>query len=342
MNYIDLRSDTVTKPSPAMRQAMIEAEVGDDVYGEDTTVNKLQNTIASMFGKEAAMFVPSGVMGNQVCIRTHTNHGDEIIADEDAHIFVYENVAAAALSGVNVKTIRNSNGVITAEQIKKAIRPFAYYLPKTKLICLENTHGRSGGTVFPIDEIKKISGVAKENNIKMHLDGARIWNASVASGVSFDEYAKYFDTISVCMSKGLGAPIGSVILGTKDFIERARVFRKMFGGGMRQVGIIAAAGLFAVENNIGRLEEDHKKAKLLGETLSKIKSFKIDMKLVQTNMVIAEIAGNYTQDEVLNKLRSNGLLLTPERHNCIRAVTHLDVSFEEANTSCEIFRKIFL
>jgi threonine aldolase len=294
-----------------------------------------------MFKKEDALFVPSGVMGNQVCIRTHTNHGDEIIADEDAHIFVYENVAAAALSGVNVKTVPNINGAITAEQIKKAIRPFAYYLPKTKLICLENTHGRSGGTVFPMDEIKKIFEVANENNIKMHLDGARIWNASVASGVPLNEYAKYFDSISVCLSKGLGAPIGSVILGTKDFIEKARVFRKMFGGGMRQVGIIAAAGLYAIENNIKRLVEDHKKAKLLGEAISKLKTFKIDMKLVQTNMVIAEIAGEFTQDEVLGNLRSNGLLLTPERHNCIRAVTHLDVSLEEINTATQIFQKLF-
>jgi threonine aldolase len=342
MKYIDLRSDTVTKPSPAMRQAMMEAEVGDDVYGEDITVNKLQDMIASMFGKEAAMFVPSGVMGNQVCIRTHTNHGDEIIADEDAHIFVYENVAAAALSGVNIKTVPNTNGVITSDQIKKAIRPFAYYLPKTKLICLENTHGRSGGTIFPIAEIKKISEVARENNIMMHLDGARIWNASVSSGASFKEYAKYFDSISVCLSKGLGAPIGSVILGSKDFIERTRVFRKMFGGGMRQVGIIAAAGLYAVENNIKRLEEDHKNAKILGAVISKLKTFKIDMKFVQTNMVIAEIVSKHTQDEVLNKLRSNGLLLTPERHNCIRAVTHLDVSFEDVNTACEIFQKIFI
>jgi threonine aldolase len=341
MKYIDLRSDTVTKPSLAMRQAITEAEVGDDVYGEDRTVNKLQDKIAGMFGKEAALFVPSGVMGNQICVRTHTNHGDEIIMDEDAHIFVYENAAAAALSGVNIITVPNSNGLITAEQIKKAIRPKAYYLPKTKLICLENTHGRSGGTIFPIDEIKRINAVAKESNIKMHLDGARIWNASVASGIALSEYAKYFDSISVCLSKGLGAPVGSVIIGSADFIEQARVFRKMFGGGMRQVGILAAAGLYAIENNMKRLADDHKKAKKLGEAISKLKTFQIDLNLVQTNMVIAEIVDGVSQDEVLNKLRSNGLLLTPERHNCIRAVSHLDVSFEDIQLAADVFQKTF-
>lgn len=341
MKPIDLRSDTVTKPSLAMRSAIMEAEVGDDVYGEDPTVNKLQEKVAKMFGKEEALFVPTGVMGNQVCIRTHTNHGDEIIADEDSHIFVYENAAPAALSGVSIKTIPNRMGVITAEQIQTAIRPKAYYIPKTKLICLENTHGRSGGTIFPIEEIKKISLFARERNIKLHLDGARIWNASVASGISLSEYAKYFDSISVCLSKGLGAPIGSVIVGNKDFIDRALVYRKMFGGGMRQVGIIASAGLYAIENNIHRLAEDHKKAKLLADGLKKLKSFKIVPESVQTNMVIADIQSEKTQEEVISLLKIKGILLTPERHNSIRAVTHLDVSFDEINRAVQIFQTIF-
>ncbi len=341
MKQIDLRSDTVTKPSPAMRSAMMEAEVGDDVYGEDPTVNKLQEKVAKMFGKEAALFVPTGVMGNQVCIRTHTNHGDEIIADEDSHIFVYENAAPAALSGVSIKTIPNRRGVITAEQIQAAIRPNAYYLPKTKLICLENTHGRSGGTIFPIEEIKKISQLAAERNIKLHLDGARIWNASVASGISLSEYAKYFDSISVCLSKGLGAPIGSVIISSKEFIDRALVYRKMFGGGMRQVGIIASAGLYAIENNINRLADDYKKAKLLADGLKNLKSFKIDPESVQTNMVIADIQINKTQQEVLAQLQTKGILLTPERHSSIRAVTHLDVSFEEIYQAITVFQTIF-
>lgn len=341
MKTIDLRSDTVTKPSTEMRRRMFEAEVGDDVYGEDKTVNELQNRVAELFGKEAALFVPSGVMGNQVCIRTHTNPGDEIITDVDAHIFVYENAAPAALSGVSIKTIQNKDGVITAEQIKQSIRPKAYYLPVTKLICLENTHGRSGGTVFPIEEIIKIAEIARDNNIKMHLDGARIWNASIASGISLKKYASFFDSLSVCLSKGLGAPIGSLILGTRAFIEEARVFRKMFGGGMRQVGIIAAAGLYAIENNIERLVEDHKKAKLLAEGLSDLKSFKINLKNVQTNMVILEIIKEISQNEILNLLRSKGVLLTPEHQESIRAVTHLDVSFAEIEETIKIFHQLF-
>ncbi|MDP2208550.1 MAG: low-specificity L-threonine aldolase [Bacteroidota bacterium] len=341
MKPIDLRSDTVTKPSAAMRSAMMEAEVGDDVYGEDPTVNKLQEIVARMFGKEAALFVPTGVMGNQVCIRTHTNHGDEIIADEDSHIFVYENAAPATLSGVSIKTIPNRMGVITAEQIQAAIRPNAYYLPKTKLICLENTHGLSGGTIFPLEEIKKINRLARERNIKLHLDGARIWNASVESGISLTEYAKYFDSISMCLSKGLGAPIGSVIIGDKEFIDRALVYRKMFGGGMRQVGIIASAGLYAIENNINRLADDHKKAKLLADGLKNLKSFKINPESVQTNMVIADIQINKTQQEVLALLKTKGILLTPERNSSIRAVTHLDVSFEEIYQAITVFETIF-
>lgn len=341
MKPIDLRSDTVTKPSSAMRSAMMEAEVGDDVYGEDPTVNKLQEKVARMFGKEAALFVPTGVMGNQVCIRTHTNHGDEIIADEDSHIFVYENAAPAALSGVSIKTIPNRMGVVTAEQIQAAIRPNAYYLPKTKLICLENTHLRSGGTIFPLEEIKKINRLARERNIKLHLDGARIWNASVESGISLKEYAQYFDSISVCLSKGLGAPIGSVIIGDKEFIDRTLVYRKMFGGGMRQVGVIASAGLYALENNINRLADDHKKAKLLAEGLKNLQSFKINPGSVQTNMVIADIQINQTQQDVLDLLKANGILLTPERDRSIRAVTHLDVSFEEISNAISVFQTIF-
>ncbi len=341
MKYIDLRSDTVTKPSPQMRQAMLHAEVGDDVYGEDPSVNKLQDKIASLFGKEAALFVPSGVMGNQVCIKVHTNPGDEIITDEDAHIFVYENAAPAALSGVSIKTIAGNNGLITAGQIKKALRPKAYYLPNTKLICLENTHGRSGGTVFPIEEIRRIHELANDNKIRMHLDGARIWNAAIASDVSLYEYAKYFDSLSVCLSKGLGAPIGSVITGDSEFIERARVVRKMFGGGMRQVGVIAAAGLYAIENNFERLQQDHENAIYLAKELSNLKSFDINLSNVQTNMVIVDIKNEKIQNEVLDALKTNGVLLTPEKYNSIRAVTHLDVKFEEIKQVVNIFQKLF-
>lgn len=343
MKIIDLRSDTVTKPTSAMRKAMMEAEVGDDVFGEDPTVNALQEKVTRMFGKEAALFVPSGVMGNQVCIKTYTQPGDEIIAEQDSHIVVYETAAPAVLSGVLIKTLLGNMGVIISEQIKKAIRPKAYYLPKTKLICLENTHGRAGGTIFPIQEMRRIRELAVNEGIQMHLDGARLWNASVASEVSLNEYAECFDSVSVCLSKGLGAPIGSIILGTKEFIERARTYRKMFGGGMRQVGILAAAGIYALDHHIDRLKEDHDKARYFAEQIANLKTFFVNMASVQTNMVIADIVDNdRTQDQVLQILQSRGILLTPERHNSIRAVMHLDVSKEDIEEAATVFRSVFV
>ena len=339
---IDLRSDTVTRPTAEMRKAMADAEVGDDVFGEDPTVNRLQNRIAAMFEQEAALFVPSGVMGNQVSIKTHTQPGDEIIVEEESHIVVYETAAPAVLSGVLVKSIPGEQGVITADQIKKAFRPKAYYLPRTRLICLENSHGRAGGTVFPIDEMRRIRELALNENIRMHLDGARLWNASVASGVSFKDYARCFDSVSVCLSKGLGAPIGSVILGSNEFIDRARTYRKMFGGGMRQAGIVAAAGLYALEHHIERLKEDHEKAKYFSRHLDVLKKFQIDHDSVQTNMVIADIvAEGLTKEDVLKELQSHGVLLTPERHNSVRAVMHLDVSQDDVAEAASIFQSLF-
>lgn len=342
MKIIDLRSDTVTKPTRPMLEAMMKAEVGDDVFGEDPTVNRLQEKIASMFGKETALFVPSGVMGNQVCIKTHTQPGDEIMAEQDSHIVVYETAAPAVLSGVLVKTLPGTRGVLRAEDIATAIRPKAYYLPRTTLICLENTHGRAGGSVFPIDEIKRIREIAQDNNIRMHLDGARLWNASVASKVPVGEYAQYFDSLSVCFSKGLGAPIGSMILGTREFIERARTYRKMFGGGMRQVGILAAAAIYAVDNHIERLQEDHDKAKYFAQQVAELRTFHVDMESVQTNMVIADIRDSRsTQEHVLRVLQSRGVLLTPERQNSVRAVMHLDVSMDDVKEAVRIFQSMF-
>ncbi len=342
MKMIDLRSDTVTKPTPEMRRVMMEAEVGDDVFGEDPTVNKLQNKIAEMFGKESALFVPSGVMGNQVCIKTHTQAGDEIIVEQDSHIVVYETAAPAALSGVMVKTIPGEKGVIKAEQIKKAIRPKAYYLPRTKLISLENTHGRSGGTIYPLEEMRLIRELAQNENIAMHLDGARLWNASVAAGISLQEYARCFDSLSICLSKGLGAPIGSVILGTREFVDRSKTYRKMFGGGMRQVGILAAAGIYALDHHIGRLKEDHEKAKFFAREIETLKAFSLDPGGVETNIVIADIAKEgMVQEKVLRELQDRGVLLTPERHNSIRAVTHMDVSIEDIRVAVELFHSLF-
>ena len=342
MKYIDLRSDTVTKPSPAMLKAMMTTDVGDDVYGEDPTVNKLQQRVAKMFGKESALFVPSGTMGNEICIKAQTQPGDEIIVEQDSHIFVYETAAPSLLSGVQMLPIAGKSGNITVDQIKRAIRPKAYYLPPTKLICIENTHGRSSGSIIPIDEIKNIHALSREENINMHLDGARIWNASIASGVSLKEYAKYFDSVSVCFSKGLGAPVGSMIIGSNKFIEQSRIYRKIFGGGMRQVGILAAAALYALDKNILRLKEDHDKARFFATELNKLPILDINMSEVQTNMVITNIyRTGKSQKEILNLLKHKRLLLTPERDTSIRAVMHLDVSLEQVQNAVSIFQKLF-
>jgi len=339
---IDLRSDTITKPSQEMLRAMISADVGDDVFGEDPTVNSLQSRIAQMFGKDSALFVPTGTMGNEICIKSHTQHGDEIIVEQDSHIFVYETAAPSLLSGVQMKPIAGVRGVMDIAQIKRAIRPKAYFMPTTTLICIENTHGRSAGSIYPMDEIKKIRELSLENNIKFHLDGARLWNASVASGIPIKNYAQYFDSISVCFSKGLGAPIGSIIVGSEEFIQRARKFRKILGGGMRQSGILAAAAHYALDHNIDRLKEDHRKAEYFARELSHLKQITIDPNEVQTNMVIMDIVNaEKTQDEVLNLLKQNEILLTPERYSSMRAVMHLDVSMDEIHQAVEKFKNLF-
>ncbi len=340
--FIDLRSDTVTKPSQQMREAMMLAEVGDDVFGEDTATNLLQEKMAKMLGKEKSLFVPSGSMSNQICIKVHTEIGDEIICEEGSHIFNYEVAAPTVLSSVQVKTIKGVGGVFTLEEIKKHIRPKVYYMPTTKLIEIENTHNRAGGTIFPIDEIKKISEFVKSENIKIHLDGARLWNASIETGISLKEYASYFDSVSVCFSKGLGAPVGSLLAGSFEFMEKAKKIRKLFGGGMRQCGIIAAAAMYAVENNFERLKEDHKKAKFFAEEISKLNSLHIDLESVQTNIVLIEFEKTKkSQVEILNLLKENKILLTSGNYNSLRAVFHLDVDMEEVKKGIEIFKMLF-
>jgi threonine aldolase len=339
--FIDLRSDTITKPSEEMRKVMYNAEVGDDVYKEDPTVNELESYTAELLGKEAALFVSSGVMGNQLCLNVLTNPGDEVICEKDAHIFQYESGSPAMLSGLQLSLIDGVKGVFTAEQIVPYIRPeAAYYMARTKVIEIENTHNRAGGTINPIENIKSISRLAKEKNLLMHLDGARIWNASVASGVPVNEYAKYFDSVSCCLSKGLGAPIGSMIAGSKEFINKAFRVRKSWGGGMRQVGIIASAGLFALKNNIGRLKEDHEKAAMLAKTISRLSSLEIDMERVQTNILIFTPKTMGLQD-ALSKTKEKGLLLSEGTVGSLRAVTHLDVTFEEIEKACKILEEVF-
>ncbi len=325
-----------------MLQAMAAAEVGDDVFGEDPTMNRLQERMAKLFAKEQGMFVPSGTMGNEICIKVHTQPGDEIIVDEDSHIVVYETAAPAILSGVQIKTLASTNGIMAVSDLERALRPSVYYMPRTRLICLENTHGRSGGSIIPLEYIKELSTFARSRDIRLHLDGARLWNASVATGIPVRDYARFFDTVSVCFSKGLGAPIGSMVLGDARVIEQARKYRKIFGGGMRQVGVLGAAALYALDHNIERLKEDHAKAQGLGKRLADIRSLSLQNPRLETNMIIANISGTgKTQDEILNVLKNNGILLTPERSDSIRAVTHLDVSLDDVRQAGEIFAKLF-
>jgi threonine aldolase len=336
---IDLRSDTMTKPSPAMRKAMYEAEVGDDVFREDPSVNELEAYAAELLGKEAALFVSSGVMGNQLCLNVQTNPGDEVICERDSHIFNYESGSPAALSGISLYPVDGIRGAFTPEQVEPVIRPAsAYYMARTKGIAVENTHNRAAGAIFPLDNIKALCRLAKQYNLFYHLDGARIWNASVAAGIPVKEYASYFSSVSCCLSKGLGAPVGSVIAGSKDFINEAFRVRKAWGGGMRQSGILAAAGLYALKNNIERLAEDHQKAGMLYNTLKNISSVEVDD--TDTNIVIFR-SKKISADDAIRKCEEKGLLLLTGRVGHLRAITHLDVSFDEIESAKKILTEVF-
>lgn len=338
---IDLRSDTVTKPSAEMRKAMYEAEVGDDVFKEDPTVNKLEEYAAELLGKESALFVSSGVMGNQICLNVLTTPGDEVICERNAHIFNYESGSPAALSGIQLHPVEGMMGVITPEQIEPLIRPTsAYYMPRTKVIEVENTHNRAGGAIWPIEIIVSLKNLAKKYNLLYHLDGARIWNASVATGISVKDYASHFDSMSCCLSKGLGAPVGSIIAGTKDFINEAYRVRKAWGGGMRQVGILAAAGLYALQNNINRLKEDHNKTKYLAERINANPNLNINMEAVQTNILLFKPL-KLLVDEGIRRCKERGLLLSVGKIDLIRAVTHLDVSMEDIKKAAHIIDEVF-
>jgi threonine aldolase len=341
MKIIDLRSDTVTKPSQEMRKAMYEAEVGDDVFKEDPTVNKLEEYAAELLGKEAALFVTSGVMGNQICLNVLTNPGDEVICERDAHIFNYESGSPAKLSGIQLLPVEGKNGVITVEQVEPLIRPTsAYYMPRTKVIEVENTHNRASGAIWPLDKIIELKQLVKKYNLFYHLDGARIWNASVATGISLKEYTSHFDTVSCCLSKGLGAPVGSIIAGTKEFIKEAYRIRKSWGGGMRQAGILAAAGLYALQNNIERLKEDHEKAKYLAKRISENPNLEINLDAVQTNIILFKPLKLNVEDGI-KRCKEEGLLLSVGKIDLIRAVTHLDVSFDDVKKAADIIDKIF-
>ena len=337
---IDLRSDTVTKPSAAMRQAMASAEVGDDVYGDDPTVNSLEERVAAMFGHEAGLFAPTGSLANQLAIRTLVKPGEEILVETRGHIVRAELGAAAAFSGITTRTWPSLDGLLRAEDpLAIAHENAGPYLVSTKAIAVENTHNFGGGTVQPIEEIAKLSSAAHARGIAMHLDGARIWNAHVASGVSFTEYGNYFDTISVCLSKGLGAPIGSVMLSTKVRVAEARIWRKRYGAGMRQVGIIAAAAHYALDNNIERLAEDHAHAKKIAVALASIDSSLIDPVKVHTNIVGLELSKiGITAAELTSRCKEAGLWISALGPHYARLVTHLDFDDAQCEESIEILK----
>ncbi len=339
---IDLRSDTVTKPTVQMRRAMAEAEVGDDVYGEDPTVNLLQEKAAEIFDKEAALFVPTGSMGNQIAVKLHTKPGDEIIIEERGHIFNYEMGAPSALAGVMIRSVRsrNDNAMLTWDEIAAAVHVnLPYYACPTGLICLENTHNFGGGSVMSAEQTGEICCKAHELNLPVHLDGARIFNAA-ALGESVADLSKHCDSVQFCLSKGLGAPVGSMLLGKRDFINEARVWRKRLGGGMRQVGILAAAGLIALEESPKRLHVDHENARLLAGGVANLKGVSIDAERVQTNIVIFDVSETgKTSAEIVSQLKENEILAIPFG-TAIRMVTHYDVSQQDIEKTLQILRNI--
>jgi threonine aldolase len=333
---IDLRSDTVTRPVPEMRRAIAEAVVGDDVFGDDRTVNELQNRVSELLGKEAALFVPSGTMANQVSLASLTSPGDEVILERQSHIFNYEAAAAATLSGLQLNPLDGERGVITADMIKRHIRSNDVHLPVTKLISIENTHNRAGGGIYPFAEMSRIKELAESLGLRVHLDGARLANASVASGVSLKEYAACADTVSMCFSKGLGCPIGSIIASDGAIIARARRKRKQFGGGMRQVGILAAAALYALDHHINRLQIDHANAGRLGEIIQAVDGLELAFP-VETNIVIFKVEESFCSvDGLLGALRDENILAIPFGVNLVRMVTHLDVNSEDMEVVGEV------
>jgi threonine aldolase len=341
-SVIDLRSDTVTKPSAEMRRAMADAEVGDDVFIEDPTINRLQDRAAEVFRREAALFVPSGSMGNLTCIFAQTRPGQEVICEEAGHIYNYEMASMSALAGVLPRVVQGEDGILNWESVSKAIRPKIYYRPQTALISLENTHNMAGGTVYPTKVANEICDKADDAGIAVHLDGARIFNAATYLGENVAEMTKKFDSIQFCLSKGLGAPVGSMIVGTREFIERCRSIRKMLGGGMRQAGVLAAAGLIALEKGPKRLQIDHDNAKLLASQLASIPGIKLDAAKVQTNIVIFDVAGaGWSSGDLLKVLAERGVLAVPVDNSKVRMVTHLDVNRDQVERAAKIVRDVF-
>lgn len=338
---IDLRSDTVTKPTPGMRAAMAAADVGDDVYAEDPTINRLQDRVAGLLGKEAALFVPSGTMSNQIAVRIHTQPGDELLCDSNCHIFTWEAGAPAALSGVTTHIVEGDYGVLDVAQLRDRIRPTNEHYSQTRLVTLENTHNRGGGRVYPIEKIREISAWAHSHNLIMHLDGARLWNAHVASGVSLKDWAEPFDSVSVCFSKGLGAPVGSALVGTNAMIAKARRVRKLFGGAIRQGGILAAGAMYALDHHIERLAEDHQNAKVIAQAVTDIPGLRLDPPYVETNLVWFEADPKLIDSRrLVEAMKEHGILISILGANMLRACTHLDVSAKQAAFVAEKLREV--
>lgn len=338
-NIIDLRSDTVTKPTKAMLEEMFAAEVGDDVFNEDPTVLELENKVAMLFGHESALFCPSGTMTNQIAINVHTKSGDELICDELSHIYHYENAGVASNSGVQIKLLKGENGCLSASQIAASVNSDFDWLPKTALISLENTGNKAGGSYYSLEAMSEISKLSQQLNIPLHLDGARFFNASVAAGYQPYQVGPLFNSLSICLSKGLGAPIGSLLIGNKSFIKEARRVRKRWGGGMRQVGYLAKAGIFALDHHIQRLEEDHRRAKEIETFLFQMPYVKSILP-VKTNIVIFELTENFEVSSFINVLETNSIRAVPFGPRSIRFVTHLDFSEEQLQVLKRVLKQI--
>ena len=337
---IDLRSDTITKPSKGMLEAMMNATVGDDVYKEDETVNKLEQRLANMFGKDNALFFPSGTMANQTAIKLHTNPGEQVICDKYAHIYNYEGGGASFNSGVSCNLIDGERGMFTAKQVEEAINPPDFYhSPMSRLVEVENTTNKGGGAIWNFEEIKKIKKVCKNNNLGYHLDGARIWNAIVETGESLKQFGAVFDTISVCLSKGLGCPLGSVLIGNEQIMKNAIRIRKILGGGMRQVGYLAAAGIYALDNNVERLKEEHKKAKEIESTLSNL-TYVAKVEKVETNIITFRLDKNISESMFISKLEESDIKIIAMGQGILRMVTHLDYTNEMHSKFLEVLNKI--
>ena len=338
---VDLRSDTVTRPSSAMRQAIASAEVGDDVLGDDPTVLRLQERCAALLGKPAALYVPSGSMANQLAIRSVCEPGDEVILDETTHSYNYEVGGPSALSGVSIRPLAGIRGVYTASQLEAGIRPPGSHFPNSRMAIIENTNNRGGGTVWPLEDMAAVRAACQRRNLHLHLDGARLMNACVARGLKPTAYTQHVDSVSMCFSKGLGAPIGSIVAGTKPFIERCHRFRKMFGGGMRQVGILAAAALYALDHNVERLAEDHANARRLADEIAELPGIVLDPETVETNIVIFDVQPQLgSAEQFVGQLRERGVWMFATGPNRLRAVTHLDVSREQIDRAIEVFREL--